>query len=166
MDKPPRTFWQIWNMSFGFLGIQFGWGLQMANMSAIYEYLGAMPVAPDSVAGGARSRADRPAADRTMPAIDVGSAGPRRPFFLAGAILDFACAHPDAPNSRSGWRPACFGFSMPPSTSAWNRSAPLLADILPESQRSRGFAMQSLFIGLGRVAASALPYLLTNAFHR
>ena len=41
MDKPPRNFWQIWNMSFGFLGIQFGWGLQMANMSAIYEYLGA-----------------------------------------------------------------------------------------------------------------------------
>ena len=41
MDKPPRSFWQIWNMSFGFLGIQFGWGLQMANMSAIYEYLGA-----------------------------------------------------------------------------------------------------------------------------
>ena len=41
MNKPPRNFWQIWNMSFGFLGIQFGWGLQMANMSAIYEYLGA-----------------------------------------------------------------------------------------------------------------------------
>ena len=41
MDKPPRTFWQIWNLSFGFFGIQFGWGLQMANMSAIYEYLGA-----------------------------------------------------------------------------------------------------------------------------
>jgi hypothetical protein len=39
--KPQRSFWQIWNMSFGFLGIQFGWGLQMANMSAIYEYLGA-----------------------------------------------------------------------------------------------------------------------------
>jgi maltose/moltooligosaccharide transporter len=44
MDKPPRTFWQIWNMSFGFLGIQFGWGLQMANMSSIYEYLGAGPI--------------------------------------------------------------------------------------------------------------------------
>ena len=41
MDKPRLNFWQIWNMSFGFLGIQFGWGLQMANMSAIYEYLGA-----------------------------------------------------------------------------------------------------------------------------
>ena len=43
MDKPRLSFWQIWNMSFGFLGIQFGWGLQMANMSAIYEYLGAKP---------------------------------------------------------------------------------------------------------------------------
>ena len=41
MQKPRRNFWQIWNMSFGFLGIQFGWGLQMANMSAIYEFLGA-----------------------------------------------------------------------------------------------------------------------------
>ncbi len=43
MHKPRLTLWQIWNMSFGFLGIQFGWGLQMANMSAIYEYLGAQP---------------------------------------------------------------------------------------------------------------------------
>jgi len=41
MTKPRLNFWQIWNMSFGFLGIQFGWGLQMANMSAIYKYLGA-----------------------------------------------------------------------------------------------------------------------------
>ena len=41
VDKPRLSFWQIWNMSFGFFGIQFGWGLQMANMSAIYQYLGA-----------------------------------------------------------------------------------------------------------------------------
>ncbi len=40
-EKPRLSFWQIWNMSFGFLGIQFGWGLQLANMSAIYTYLGA-----------------------------------------------------------------------------------------------------------------------------
>jgi maltose/moltooligosaccharide transporter len=40
MQKPRLNFWQVWNMSFGFLGIQFGWGLQMANMSAIYKYLG------------------------------------------------------------------------------------------------------------------------------
>ena len=47
MQKPRLSFWQIWNMSFGFLGIQFGWGLQLANMSAIYTYLGA---SPDSLA--------------------------------------------------------------------------------------------------------------------
>ena len=41
INKPELSFWQIWNMSFGFLGIQFGWGLQMANMSSIYRYLGA-----------------------------------------------------------------------------------------------------------------------------
>ena len=53
--KPPLSFWQIWNMSFGFLGIQFGWGLQMANMSAIYEYLGAIPC----VEGGPGEEAGR-----------------------------------------------------------------------------------------------------------
>ena len=63
MQKPRLNFWQIWNMSFGFLGIQFGWGLQMANMSAIYRYLGADTQIPrDSVAGRAGHRRDHPAA--------------------------------------------------------------------------------------------------------
>ena len=58
MTKPRLSFWQIWNMSFGFLGIQFGWGLQMANMSAIYEYLGARAGPdPDAVARRAADRA-------------------------------------------------------------------------------------------------------------
>ena len=58
MQKPRLSFWQIWNMSFGFLGIQFGWGLQMANMSAIYEYLGAdARPDPDALARRAAHRA-------------------------------------------------------------------------------------------------------------
>src|SRR5581483_7418348 len=80
MEKPRKSFWQIWNMSFGFFGIQFGWGLQMANMSAIYEYLGA--------------RADQIpmlwlAAPLTGHASDHtwSRLGRRRPYFLAGAIL-------------------------------------------------------------------------------
>jgi maltose/moltooligosaccharide transporter len=86
--KPERSFWQIWNMSFGFLGIQFGWGLQMANMSAIYEYLGAradqIPIlwlaAP--LTGLLIQPIIGNASDHTW-----GPLGRRRPYFLAGAIL-------------------------------------------------------------------------------
>ena len=88
MDKPRLGFWQVWNMSFGFLGIQFGWGLQMANMSAIYEYLGAradqIPIlwlaAP--LTGLLIQPLIGHASDHTW-----GRLGRRRPYFLAGAIL-------------------------------------------------------------------------------
>ncbi len=88
MQKPHKSFWQIWNMSFGFLGIQFGWGLQMANMSAIYEYLGAradqIPIlwlaAP--LTGLIVQPIIGNASDHTWTRL-----GRRRPYFLAGAIL-------------------------------------------------------------------------------
>jgi len=88
MEKPTKSFWQIWNMSFGFFGIQFGWGLQMANMSAIYEYLGAradqIPIlwlaAP--LTGLIVQPIIGHASDLTW-----GRLGRRRPYFLAGAIL-------------------------------------------------------------------------------
>ena len=166
MDKPPRTFWQIWNMSFGFLGIQFGWGLQMANMSAIYEYLGAradqIPIlwlaAP--LTGLIVQPIIGHASDRTW-----GALGRRRPYFLTGAILSSA-ALILMPRSSALWMAAgllwvldaCINISMEPFRA-------FVADLLPEFQRTRGFAMQSLFIGLGAVVASALPYLLTNVFH-
>jgi maltose/moltooligosaccharide transporter len=166
MDKPPRTFWQIWNMSFGFLGIQFGWGLQMANMSAIYEYLGAradqIPIlwlaAP--LTGLIVQPIIGHASDRTW-----GSLGRRRPYFLAGAILS-SMALILMPRSSALWMAAgllwildaCINISMEPFRA-------FVADLLPEFQRTRGFAMQSLFIGLGAVIASVLPYLLTNVFH-
>ncbi len=166
MEKPPRTFWQIWNMSFGFLGIQFGWGLQMANMSAIYEYLGAradqIPIlwlaAP--LTGLIVQPIIGHASDRTW-----GRLGRRRPYFLVGAILS-SMALILMPRSSTLWMAAgllwvldaCINISMEPFRA-------FVADLLPEFQRTRGFAMQSLFIGLGAVVASALPYLLTNVFH-
>jgi maltose/moltooligosaccharide transporter len=166
MDKPPRTFWQIWNMSFGFLGIQFGWGLQMANMSAIYEYLGAradqIPIlwlaAP--LTGLIVQPIIGHASDRTW-----GRLGRRRPYFLGGAILS-SMALILMPRSSALWMAAvllwvldaCINISMEPFRA-------FVADLLPEFQRTRGFAMQSLFIGLGALIASALPYLLTNVFH-
>ncbi len=95
--KPERSFWQIWNMSFGFLGIQFGWGLQMANMSAIYEYLGAradqIPIlwlaAP--LTGLLIQPLIGHASDHTW-----GRLGRRRPYFLTGSDLELADVGDDA----------------------------------------------------------------------
>jgi maltose/moltooligosaccharide transporter len=165
MEKPALSFWQIWNMSFGFLGIQFGWGLQMANMSAIYEYLGAkadeIPIlwlaAP--LTGLIVQPIIGSMSDRTW-----GRLGRRRPYFLVGAVLS-SIALVLMPNSSALWMAAgllwildaCINVSMEPFRA-------FVADLLPEEQRTRGFAMQSLFIGLGAVVASALPWMLTNWF--
>jgi maltose/moltooligosaccharide transporter len=166
MDKPPRTFWQIWNMSFGFLGIQFGWGLQMANMSAIYEYLGAradqIPIlwlaAP--LTGLIVQPIIGHASDRTW-----GRLGRRRPYFLTGAILS-SCALIFMPNSSALWMAAGLLWILDASINiSMEPFRAFVADLLPEGQRTRGFAMQSLFIGLGAVVASAMPWILTNLFH-
>jgi maltose/moltooligosaccharide transporter len=166
MDKPSRSFWQMWNMSFGFLGIQFGWGLQMANMSAIYEYLGAradqIPIlwlaAP--LTGLIVQPIIGHASDRTW-----GRLGRRRPYFLVGAILS-SMALILMPRSSALWMAAGLLWILDASINiSMEPFRAFVADLLPESQRTRGFAMQSLFIGLGAVVASALPYLLTNVFH-
>ena len=168
MQKPPKTFWQIWNMSFGFLGIQFGWGLQMANMSAIYEYLGATR-RPDSdaLAGGAADRADRAADHRPRQRPHLEPARAAASLLSGGRDSEFARADPDAATRRRcGWRPGCLWIlDCLASTSAWSRSARSWPTCCRRSSAREGFAMQSLFIGLGAVVASALPWMLTNCFH-
>jgi maltose/moltooligosaccharide transporter len=164
--KPERNFWQIWNMSFGFFGIQFGWGLQMANMSAIYEYLGAradqIPIlwlaAP--LTGLLIQPIIGHASDRTW-----GRLGRRRPYFLTGAILSSLMLIL-MPNCSALWMAAGMLWILDASINvSMEPFRAFVADILPEGQRTAGFAMQSLFIGAGAVIASALPYLLTNVFH-
>jgi maltose/moltooligosaccharide transporter len=164
-NKPALSFWQIWNMSFGFLGIQFGWGLQMANMSAIYSYLGANPgqiallwlAAP--VTGVLIQPLVGQASDRTWTRL-----GRRRPFILAGAILA-SLALILMPNSPSVWIAAGLLWVLDGTINASMQPfRALVADNLPEEQSSQGFAIQSLFIGLGGTVASALPWMMTNWF--
>lgn len=166
MQKPKRSFWQISNMSFGFLGIQFGWALQMANMSAIYEYLGAradqIPIlwlaAP--LTGLLVQPLIGQASDRTWTRL-----GRRRPYFLAGAVLS-SLMLVLLPNATSLLWAACMLWILDASINvSMEPFRAFVTDLLPEGQRTRGFAMQSLFIGLGAVIASALPWLLTNVFH-
>lgn len=157
------SFWQIWNMSVGFFGIQFGWGLQMANTSAIFEHLGASPhqipilwlAAP--LTGLIVQPIIGNLSDNTW-----GPLGRRRPYFLVGAILS-SIALILMPNSSSLWMAA--GLLWLLDTSANISMEPFRAfvgDLLPPSQRTKGFAMQSLFIGLGSVIASILPWVLTR----
>lgn len=166
MQKPPLTFWQIWNMSFGFLGIQFGWGLQMANMSAIYSYLGASPdklamlwlAAP--VTGVIIQPLIGQSSDRIWTRL-----GRRRPFILGGAILA-SLALVLMPNSPSVWIAAGLLWVLDGTINASMQPfRALVADNLPEEQNAQGFAIQSLFIGLGGTVSSALPYMMTNWFH-
>jgi maltose/moltooligosaccharide transporter len=166
MDKPRLSFGQIWNMSFGFLGIQFGWGLQMANMSAIYEYLGAKPeqipmlwlAAP--LTGLLVQPVIGSMSDRTW-----GRLGRRRPYFLVGALLSSA-ALVLMPNAPSLWIAAGLLWVLDASINvSMEPFRAFVADLLPEEQRTRGFGMQSLFIGLGAVVASALPWIMTNIFY-
>jgi maltose/moltooligosaccharide transporter len=165
MEKPLRSAWQIWNMSFGFLGIQFGWGLQLANMSAIYEYLGAHPdqipflwlAAP--LTGLIVQPIIGHSSDRTW-----GRLGRRRPYFLTGALLSSA-ALTLMPRVSALWMAAGLLWILDASINiSMEPFRAFVADLLPEKQRTLGFTMQSLFIGMGAVFANALPYLLTHVF--
>src|ERR1700758_4732193 len=165
MQKPQRSLGQLLNMSFGFLGIQFGWGLQMANMSPIYEYLGARAdqLAYLWLAAPITGLLVQPiighASDRTW-----GRLGRRRPYFLTGAILS-SIALILMPRSSALWMAAGLLWILDASINiSMEPFRAFVADLLPEQQRTRGFAMQSLFIGLGAVVASALPWVLTNWF--
>jgi maltose/moltooligosaccharide transporter len=161
----PMSWAAIWNMSFGFLGIQFGWGLQMANMSAIYQYLGAdesqIPLlwlaAP--VTGFLVQPVIGYFSDRTWTRL-----GRRRPYFLVGAILA-SLALIAMPNSPSLWVAAGLLWILDASVNvSMEPFRAFVGDLLPARQRKVGFAMQSLLIGLGAVLSSSLPWLLTNVF--
>jgi maltose/moltooligosaccharide transporter len=164
--KPRLSFWQIWNMCFGFFGIQFGWSLQMGNMSAIYEFLGAKPEEVPGLwlAAPMTGLIVQPIigylSDRTWhPRL-----GRRRPYFLIGAILS-SLALFIMPNSSAVWMAAgtlwvldsCINISMEPFRA-------FVADNLDEKQRSFGYAMQSMFIGAASFIALFLPRLLVDWF--
>jgi maltose/moltooligosaccharide transporter len=163
VQRSHLSFWQIWNMSFGFLGIQFGWALQMANVSAIYEYLGAdahqIPIlwlaAP--LTGLVVQPIIGHLSDKTWNRL-----GRRRPYFLAGALLA-SLALIAMPNSSGLWMAAGLLWVMDASINiSMEPFRAFVADLLPPEQRTRGFAMQALFIGLGAVIASMLPWLLNS----
>ncbi len=163
MKKPKLSFWQIWNMSFGFLGIQFGFGLQNANVSRIFQTLGAdvdrIPIlwiaAP--ITGLIIQPIIGHMSDNTW-----GKLGRRRPYFLTGAILA-SLALILMPNSPSLWIAAGMLWIMDASINiSMEPFRAFVGDMLPDEQRTIGFTMQSFFIGIGAFVASWLPYVLAH----
>ena len=165
MDKPKLHFWQIWNMCFGFFGIQIGFGLQNANVSRIFQTLGAdidaIPIL--WIAAPLTGLLVQPIigymSDRTW-----GRLGRRRPYFFYGALATTAALF-IMPNSPVLWIAAGMLWIMDASINVTMEPfRAFVGDMLPHRQRTTGFAMQSFFIGVGAVFASAMPWILTNWF--
>jgi maltose/moltooligosaccharide transporter len=164
MAKKPRlSFWQIWNMSVGFFGIQFGFALQNANVSRIFQTLGAdignlsilWVAAP--VTGLLVQPIIGHYSDKTWNRL-----GRRRPYFLVGALLA-STALLIMPNSHVLWMAAGMLWILDASINiSMEPFRAFVGDMLPDEQRTQGFAMQSFFIGAGAVIASVLPWVMTN----
>ncbi|NJW51320.1 MFS transporter [Salinimicrobium oceani] len=165
MQKRTLSFWEIWNMSFGFLGIQFGFALQNANTSRIFETLGAnvdqIPIL--WIAAPVTGLVVQPIigyfSDRTWTRL-----GRRRPYFLVGAILS-SIALFIMPNSPTLWIAAGTLWIMDASINiSMEPFRAFVGDNLPARQRTLGFSMQSFFIGIGAVIGSLLPYMFSSWF--
>lgn len=164
--KPLLNFWQLWNMSFGYVGIQFGFALQNANVSRIFETLGAkvdqIPIL--WIAGPVSGLVVQPIigymSDKTWNRL-----GRRKPYFLVGALLA-STALLVMPNSPALWFAAGMLWIMDTSINVtMEPMRAFVGDMLPDEQRTMGFAMQTFFIGASSVVGSILPWLLTNVFH-
>lgn len=160
-SKPQLSFWQIWNMCFGFLGIQFGFALQNANVSRIFQTLGASvdDIPALWIAAPLTGLIVQPIvgyySDRTWNRL-----GRRRPYFLGGAVLTTLALFA-MPNSSSLWVAAGLLWILDASLNvSMEPFRAFVGDQLSPRQRPSGYAMQSFFIGAGAVIASLLPWLL------
>ncbi len=163
--KPRLDFWQLWNMSFGYVGIQFGFALQNANVSRIFETLGAaideIPIL--WIAGPVTGLIVQPIvgyySDRTWNRL-----GRRKPYFLAGAILASLSLF-IMPHSPVLWFAAGMLWILDASINiTMEPMRAFVGDMLPDEQRTAGFAMQTFFIGASSVVGSLMPWLLSNVF--
>ena len=172
MKQTRMTFWNIWNMTFGFLGIQFGLALQNANVSRILQSFGA-DVGHLSlfwIAAPLTGMIVQPIighySDQTWTRL-----GRRRPFFLVGAVLAAVALvmMPNAPMLAPYISPMFIGAGilmiMDASINvAMEPFRALVADLLPSDQRTLGFSVQTSLIGVGAGLGAVLPYVLTNWF--
>ncbi len=163
--KPQLNFWQIWNMCFGFMGIQFGFALQNSNVSRIFQTLGAdySNMAILWIAAPITGLIVQPIigyfSDNTWNRL-----GRRKPYFLYGAIAASLSLF-IMPNSPTLWVAAGMLWIMDASINvSMEPFRAFVGDMLPRKQRAMGYAMQSFFIAVASVVASSLPWMMANWF--
>jgi maltose/moltooligosaccharide transporter len=164
MEKRKLNFWQIWNMSFGFLGIQFGFALQGGFMSRIFQTLGAEvdDIPGLWIAAPLTGLVVQPIIGYLSDNTWSPKFGRRKPFFLIGAILASITLF-FMPHSPVLWIAAGLLWVLDSSINiSMEPFRALVADKLPESQRSNGFVIQTLIIGIGTWIASNLPWLVNK----
>ena len=164
MEKRKLSFWQIWNMSFGFLGIQFGFALQGGFMSRIFQTLGAEvdDIPGLWIAAPLTGLVVQPIIGYLSDNTWSPKFGRRKPFFLIGAILASITLF-FMPHSPALWIAAGLLWVLDSSINiSMEPFRALVADKLPESQRSNGFVIQTLIIGIGTWIASNLPWLVNK----
>src|SRR3954469_9150865 len=161
--KPNLSFPQIWNMCFGFMGIQFGFALQNSNVSRIFQTLGAsvddIPVL--WIAAPLTGLLVQPIvgyfSDRTWNAL-----GRLRPYFRGGAVLA-TLGLIAMPNSPTLWVAAGLLWMLDASINiSMEPMRAFVGDMLSDEQRTQGFAVQTFFIGAASIVGSLLPYILTH----
>lgn len=160
--KPNLSFWQIWNMSFGFFGIQYNFGLQQFIMSPVFRYLGAdeskIPIL--WLAGPVTGLLIQPLIGAISDRTWSPRWGRRKPFFLIGAIIS-SIALVLMPNSKALWMAAGLMWMMDAGLNiTMEPFRAFIGDKLNQSQRTLGFAVQSFFVGFGQILASLMPYIL------
>ncbi len=160
--RPTLNFWQIWNMSFGFFGIQYGFGLQQANMSPIFRYLNAdeanIPIL--WLAGPVTGLIVQPIIGSLSDRTWSPRWGRRKPFFLIGALVTSSALFL-MPNSSTLWMAASLMWILDTGLNITQEPfRAFIGDKLTEKQRGLGFAMQSFFVGFGQTLANLMPYIL------
>ncbi|WP_080241251.1 MFS transporter [Spirosoma rigui] len=160
--RPKLSFWQIWNMSFGFFGIQYGFGLQQANMSPIFRYLNAneSEIPALWLAGPVTGLLIQPIIGAMSDRTWSPRWGRRKPYFLIGAIIG-SIALVLMPNSSTLWMAASLMWMLDAGLNAsMEPFRAFIGDKLPVEQRTVGFAMQSFFVGFGQTLANLMPRIL------
>jgi maltose/moltooligosaccharide transporter len=161
-NKPNLSLWQIWNMSFGFLGIQYGFGLQQANMSPIYRYLGAEEASIPGLwlAGPLTGLLLQPIIGALSDKSWSPKWGRRKPYVFIGAIVG-SIAMIMMPNSTSVLMAACLMWMLDAGlNSSMEPFRAFVGDMLNNEQRPTGFSVQSFMVGFGQTMANLMPFIL------